>query len=340
MRRTNLHKAAYHAAMALHAQSVLRSFEATDIFAARVPGDPTPLIVTVLNHSEEELELVVVRGERALEQVMAMAGGTATDEVMADLDVISCPFSRSVDVDGPARQFVHRAGVRARSSTTVPAPRAREAGQPWRALLASETRDLFVVLRGMLLAIERGLLSPAATRRAEGLLTWTLSGDPLDPDLVVGWGEGSGGVVTAPVEVPPVMPIDDERLSDLRQLDQTWLVGCPIAPFSIDGSEEVVRIFIVLDKRSRRLIEGLAVKGPRWPYAAASRFVELLTGQGRTDGLEGVPSQVLLADRELTRILCPHLRVIGVTCRHEPTAEGPVTTAFESFLEQLEARQG
>jgi hypothetical protein len=336
MRRVNLHRAAYHSVMALRAQPVTRALGATDLFAVRAPGEPWPLIVSISNEAGEP-ELLLTRGPAALQQVMSLACGTASDAVVADLDVIACSFCRAEDVRGPARQFLRRAGVRFRPSAVVPAPHARSAGEPWRPLRAHETQDLFVTTRGMLLSIERRLLTPEATRRVEGLLTLTLSGDPLDPDLTVGWGEGSGGVLTARAEVQPVM-CDDRRLSRLPRLDQTWLVGCPIAPFSLEGTYDVARVLVVLDRRSLRLVDGSAVSGPRWAFAAASRLFDVMAGACGFAGRAGVPADVRTTDRELARLLCPSLRTLGATCGHDPTAEGPITTAFEAFLEELERR--
>ena len=48
-----------------------------------------------------------------------------------------------------------------------------------------------------------------------------------------------------------------------------------------------------------------------------------------------LPEQLLFIDRALARLVCPQLKILGLTCRHEPAAEGPLSTAFESFVQQL-----
>ena len=253
MRRTNLHRALFHDAMALRAQSALGALESSDIFAVRVPGEQWPVIVSFLARGEgphgleTDLEFLAFRGTSALEQAMRRASVRRKKKSDDDLEAISCSFPADVNVPAPAKHFLSRASVSVRSSSVVPAPLVKSPGQPWRALLDSETRTLFLVVRGILLALEQGWLSAQSTRRSEGLLTLTLSGDPLDPDLSVGWGEGSGGAKTITADVPPVMIIDNGRLEALPRVSQTWLIGCPAAPFTLDDSDEVVRVFLVVD---------------------------------------------------------------------------------------------
>lgn len=341
MRRTNLHRAVLHDAMALRVQPALGVLESSDIFAVRVPGEQWPVIVSFtspIDRSHQtgaELEVLAFRGARALEQAMTRVSTRRKSKIDDDLEAISCTFSHDADVPAPAKHFLRRAAVNVRTSSIVPVPLTKSPGQPWRALLDSETRTLFLVIRAILLALEQGWLTAETTRRSEGLLTLTLSGDPFDPDLSVGWGEGSGGARTVTVDVPPVMLIDNGRLETLPRVSQTWLIGCPVAPFTLDGLDELVRVFLVVDRRSRRLIDGHTVSGRRWPYAAAARLIEVIMGQGGTDRDPVLPQQILLVDRVLARLVCPELKLLGLTCRHEPAAEGPVATAFDSFVQQL-----
>lgn len=327
--------------MALRAQPALGALESSDIFAVRVPGEQWPVIVSFLSKGEgrhgleTEKEVLAFRGARALEQAMARASGGRKNRNEDELEAISCAFAPDVNVPAPAKHFLRRAAVSVRSSSIVPAPLVKSQGQPWRALLDSEMRTLFFVIRGILLALEQGWLTARHTRRSEGLLTLTLSGDSLDPDLSVGWGEGSGGARTVTADVPPVMIIDNRRLEGLPRVSQTWLIGCPTAPFTLDGSDEVVRVFLVVDRRSRRLISGHPVSGPRWPYAAAARLVEVMLAEAGSERDAVLPEQLLFTDRVLARLVCPQLKILGLTCRHEPAAEGPLSTAFESFVQQL-----
>jgi hypothetical protein len=339
MRRTNIHRALYHAAMTFRAVSPRLPFKPKDFLLLRVLNEleSHPLVMTVTEPATAggEPGILVLRGPLAIAQMMTLASeGRATSQGIAALDLMSCTFEPARALGEPARGFLRRAVPHLHSDAVVPAILVKPSDEPLRGPTVVEVKLLHFVIRAVLQAAERGWLGVDGLLRRDGSSpVLFVSGDPLAPELSVSLDTSGGG--QGETEPRPSMTLPRDALRRVSRHQQSWLVGCPMAPVALTGSDEPCRLLLLLDRRGRKLIDGRPITGARWDFAAADALLDIIIGAaGRNDG-RGLPSQILFAERELAQLLCPELRLLGLSCRHEPNVDGPITASLETVVEWL-----
>lgn len=326
--------------MTFRAVSARIPFREKDFLVLRVLNEleSQQLVVTLTAASKAHATrgVLVLRGPVAIAEMMTLASEERSiSRNLDNMDILSCTFERFRDLPESAKHIIRRAGARPNPDAVVPSIVAKQTGEAPRGCNPAEARLIHCVLRGLLLASERGWLSGDGLLRREGAAPALLvSGDPLSPELSVTL-DIAGGATTTSEGPRPSMSLPRDRLIRLPRHQQCWLIGCPMVPLSLEGGGKICRLLLVVDRRSRRLIDGRPVFGERWDYAAAEAVLDIMTGGSAGDEGRGLPAQILFAEHELARLLCPELRLLGLACRQEPNVEGPVLEHMEKVVDWL-----
>jgi hypothetical protein len=327
MRGKPLYRGVYRAAMALRALEPWKHLRPDDLVSLRIEGEAHPVLVTFSDGDPEEPSITLLRGPRALEQAFLLVGGGGGDEALAELDAVSLSFGPFEGVPVTRRRFLSRARLSPKGEE-VPVLLVKGPREEPREPEDTEVWLVYIVLEGLLAALSQGLL-PVGSRGDLGVLALTVSGTPRDSEVEV-LQEGE------PEEraLPPTLGVDRPSLEEVPRLERDWLVGCPVAPFALEGSGEVARLLVVVEKGSGRLVDGLLVSGRRWHYAAASHLLDLFAGGGHLER-PGMPRRLLLSSKVLAELLCPELALLGVPCRYDEATHGPVSDAADLLAARL-----
>ena len=138
----------FDAAYDLDRRQLWKEFTNFDCFAARVPGEDSPMLGAVLGHAGEEFGLTLFRGPNAPQCLAAIQSpGGPGDDVLEDIDVLSFAMDAFRTLSPDAQALVREAGLRPRHGDPVPQFLAKRPGrQPRLPDPAERSLLLFVLL--------------------------------------------------------------------------------------------------------------------------------------------------------------------------------------------------
>jgi len=299
-----------------------------DFLAVRIPDEEHPVWVALTGDRRGERGFIALRGPNALKNMMTLVAG---DHSEGDVQILHLSFDRLDSLPESARHLLRSARFKPGPDELAPVLLVKEPNGARRRPTQRELMILCMVTGGLLLATEQGLLTPDSVSGERGPLTLVVSGDFQDPQLAVARGSGVGMEVSEP-KPPATLAIDRNSLKGmdkLPRLKRGWFIGCPAAPLMLEGgSDSASRLLLIVERQTGRLVDGGAVGGHRWDFAATLRVIDIIQASG-------LPRQVLCMDRRLTELLCPELRALGIECRHEPAAWSAIEPAFDALVAEL-----
>jgi hypothetical protein len=331
MLESRLYRETLAAAQTFHERKLWQAFEDDECFPVVVPGEEHPVLATILGRGGGEFGLMLFRGGEALRSLLALFRRPVDDpEVRDRAEFMSFSMGRYDETPPFGRRFLAKARFTGRGSAIVPCFMAKDAGRQLRALSRKEVETFLLVLRGTLKAEDAGLLPRVPVGTEGPIPTLTLGGDPLDPEVSVeeqpyhALCTAVGGVV---VDTP-------EDLVDLPRLPGRWLAHAPILPVTIDSDDRTVRLAVVADEESGDVLQAMPVQGGI-PDAVEVVF-DTFRGVNEFTR-DGLPSELLVANRELFEALKPALDDLDVPCRHEPDLPG-INRVVEGIKDWMEKR--
>jgi len=312
MLESRLYRETVAAAEAFHARKLWREFANDDSFAVAVPGEEHPLFASIMGQAGEEFGLLLLRGPEALACLMDLLDRDPQDRDLSDKAAfLSFSMGRYDETPPFGRSFLAKARFVGRGSSIVPCFMVVDAGRQPRAPSRGEVEKLLYALKGILKAIDAGMLTRAPLRPGKETPTLVIGGDPLDPEVSMEFRRFSAtGARTGALSA--MSPRD---LSGLPRLPACWLIGCPILPVSIANDDRTVRMALVVEDGSGLILVGDPVQGG--VPEALERICDAFHGEN-TQKTRGIPEEVLVANRELFNALWPVLDPLGVQCRYEP----------------------
>ena len=300
------------AAEAFHARKLWLQYDGNECFAVVVPGEEYPLFASIMGQAGEEFGLTLFRGPNACWDLSDLLVRDPQDVGRLDEAAI-IGFSMGPFAEAPpfGRSFLAKARFAGSRSSIVPCFLAKDAGREPRKLTSEEVRTCLYVLRGVLKAVDAGMLEPGPLRPGQETLTLVIGGDPLDPEVSCELRRFS----RAPGSTRARLAVPAGDLSSLPRLPSRWLLGFPVLPVSIEGDDRTVRVVLIADGDSELMVEAKPIQGG---VAEAVEVVcEAFRGHNALE-VKGLPREVAVANRELFNALCPMLDSLGVPCRYEP----------------------
>jgi hypothetical protein len=309
--KAQLYRETYDAALAF---DVLRLWEACDdrvCFPVRLPGSPHLVFASVMGAGGQEYGLAVYRGADAGARILETVASLGMDGGMADaMDLVSFGMSPLHELPPPGREFLRAAKITAKRDELVPLFIAKDPGKFARALSRGEVGDMLMILRGLAKAHRAGLLEPSQVRPGALTREYAFSGDPRDPEIAV-----TEGLFTAALPARSLVASPGE-LGRLPRIPASYLIGYPVLPIGIEGSEATVRALLVADLDDGTVLQGTIPDPPT--LAGALRLLgEIFSGRNLRKQ-RGLPREAVFADRELHDAFAPTLTPLGVECRYEP----------------------
>jgi hypothetical protein len=296
------------AAMEYHGRKLWERFTNLDCFAVRVPGQADPLVACVMGDAGEQFGLMLFRGPQAADSLAAITDSDgASDDAVEDMDMLSFSIDAFYELAPELQAFFRKAGIHPRHDERVPNLLAKPPNRQLRQPTDEELTLLLTVLKTVVSADRRKLLTPAGLDDPDGICVVTLSGDAANPTITAK-RERLGGLA-APAE-PVAAPAVD--LADLEVLDATWLVGTPPLPAKIKDDDRSMVLLLVADDASGRILVGRMVFAEDTQEA-----VDALMGAFRTrqpNGGPGLPRTMVFSNRKLHEAVAPVLEEAGVDC--------------------------
>ena len=331
--RSRLCRETFAAAIRFHARGLWKQYPDDHCMALRVPGEKHPLFASILGNAGQAYGLALTRGERALDSLLFILGyGPAHVDVDEDGSHLSFTMTPLREIPPEHRKFLRKARFAGRRESEVPFFMSKEAGKLAREIDPHEAEIFLYALNGILKAFEAGVLDAGPIQHAEEILTLTISGDPLDPDVTA----ESLRYDAAPSS--PVEPLADvpRELSALPRLSATWLVGFPVMPTWIADDEREIRALLVVDESSQAILCAEAM--PAGNEAEAAAFLFAVFQGDNSQNTTGVPSAMVFASRKLFELLSVPLENLGVSCSHEPIipALSDIATDLSEYLSDME----
>ena len=339
MSKSLLHRGAYRAAMEFCRNAPWERISDTEIFAVRVPREQHALAVSVLGKGGGKTGLAVIRGPDAVARMAEkLKGGRASDDDICEGDYLSCTFEIFRDVPKEFRRFYKRAGLRPSKAEIVPFFFAKRPYKVAREINPAEAQTFAYLLRAILSAMGNSTLGPGRTWSDDGaLLTLSVDGSPSDTRVRSTY-EQYDSALERQQQILPKLAADEISLAGLPRLDRCWLVGFPVVPVAMEGTNEVVRMLAVTDARTTEPVDLFAVQGEGALGEAAQRLFELFLG--RLDpGLRGLPAEILFCDRSLHDLAAPMLQAQGVRCQHRADRSDAVRVIIDNIMEGLQGQQ-
>jgi len=321
-----LFKALVAAALEYHAREPWEEIADDETFAMRLEGEPQPVFASVMGQGGLEYGLALFRGDGALGLLRARPDDRERLDAMWSLAVTLQPLR---DIPAEFRTALTRAGLERRREDIAPFFISKNPGRRPRDINASEARLLLLALRGILSAFDRGALPVRASAQPSGeLLTITVTGDPRSPEV----GIGSESFEGAPVTAAPRLIGAPEDLASLPRLEARWLVGFPFSQATIAGDDRSLRILLVVDEGSTKVILARAIHSTEIEEAANAVF-EAMDGSNPA-GEPGRPREIVTSSRELFDLLAPAVAVADIPCRYAERIEAVESVAadFDEWL--------
>jgi len=336
--RSRLYRETLNAAMRFHSRRLWERFEYPHSFAVSVPGEEHPMLASIMGQGEQEFGLCLTRGKDAFRGMMAILESDAFNDDLVDV----CPFmgfsmTRFEEVPPPGRKFLNTAKFRPGPGSIVPLFLAKEPGKHVREITRSEATKLLYALNGILKALDEGVLEPERLQEGRDVLTLTVDGDPMWPDVSVGFRSYEGSSASKVVALP-VFPPD---LKGLPRLSERWLIGFPVLPLAIEKDEREIRMLVIVEEASELILQGESLLGGGVEEAAEAVF-KAFRGDNFLDE-KGLPKEVVISSRLLFERLSPVLDSLGVRCTYQqeiPRVDGAVDYVLSGMTEDAAGPDG
>ena len=230
--KSRLYRETLVAATAFHARKLWEEYEPDECLAVTVPGRDRPMFASIMGQGGEEFGLMLTCGEHAYRDMLIQLTSDGYDEEANDAaDVMGFSMVPLHTIPTQRRRFLETAKFRGRRESIVPHFLVKKPGRRPRDCVNRQEAETFLyVVKGVLVAHDRGILAPRAMTFGADVLTLTVTGDPLKPDVSA---EFVCYEPTSAVEARPAVPMP-AGLDRLPRLGQRWLVGFPVLPVAVD----------------------------------------------------------------------------------------------------------
>jgi len=232
--RTRLYRETFNAALEFYSLRLWMIYSSEEAFAVKVPGRERPYFASVMGEGGEEYGLMLACGEEPRQELERLL--TSDEEVPDAIEQVTFSgftMTRLEEVPPERRKFYKHAQLSLRRESFVPMFLFKEPGRQPRELTPEEVESMLYVLRGTIKAHRERLLKPESILEEDKVLTLTVSGDPVNPDVSANFV--AYAVPTKPTVLSlPQLPPGLERLP---RLPGRWLVNFGIMPGEIAGDD-------------------------------------------------------------------------------------------------------
>lgn len=284
-----------------------QQYDNEDGFAVNVPGEKHPLFGVILGAGGEEYGLSFMRGDRAFDWLLATLRGDGGFDRIEEIGSIG--FSMTPLAQLPPD--IQKQFGRTRPGTAIPLFLAKAPHKRTRMINAEETNWMLHVLNGLLKAHQDGVLTPKSVLRCPDVLTLTITGEPVSPDVQATWETYD--------ERPPARPNIDitlpEDIKSLPVLPCRWLIGFPALPVAVEGDDRTVRAVVIADAASRMIIGISLLTGDKL-VNGCNHVIE--TFESNLTRTKGIPREIAFSSQRLFDFLSPAFEPLGVRCLYQP----------------------
>ena len=142
------------------------------------------MFVTIMGQGGQEFGLMLLRGPEAYRNLLTMLAAQPGDTDMPDnAAFIGFSMTRFAGVPPFGRSLLRKGGLVCCRETLVPFFVAKDAGRQPRGISPDELQKCLYALKGILKAHDEGMLRPTPLRESAQVLTLTVLGDMLNPDV-------------------------------------------------------------------------------------------------------------------------------------------------------------
>jgi len=284
-------------------------YENLDFFVVETPLED-PIVAAIMGMGGQEYGLSVFRGPDAFKQPLLLDESKRT--AAEKINTIGFSMSRYDEMEHHEKKWLKSCNFRARGSDWAPCLLSKAPGRM--AELVEKDRDIrlmLYVLKGILKAHEEGNFNPKIASNGSRLLTLQVSGDEMDPDVQVVRKSFPGSKELLEY-CNQVISLDMSEVSELPQLDETWLV---------------VPIYIT-DAKTKRDICTLVIAEEKSRFIFSAEIIEMATEEvlnvlydvfagNNAAQKKGVPSTIIIAEQALFDAIGKHLKQweINVRCQ-------------------------
>jgi hypothetical protein len=299
--------------------------EGDSCFVLRVPGEKDLLYGTILGSGATEFGLQIVRGEGAFSSLFRQANENSM-EAMEEMDVLSATTGYDSALPPKFMEVLDLARFRETPDGMLPCFIAFPPSKHTRGFSRRDILTMTHALDGTVAALKKGKLDLSGVE--PGQETLLIEVEDTEERLSMTFGRTRLPVLHEEVPLCPVVP--PPGLRGLRPVGGTLAAGITMAPFTIRGSDDLQRVFLLMNKDSC-LVFHSALLQQASPFEEAAR--ELYGGlEVLSKHTGGLPRQILLTHRELFGHVHSGLESLGMTCRFEPFVpemEEAVKSLFE-----------
>jgi len=283
-----------------------------DCFAVEAVGEEEPLLACVMGSAGEEYGLMLLRGSEAAEHMRSIQFQDENgDDRVSEADLLSITLDLFGKLPSDLKAFYRRVGIRPRHNEMVPFLLCMPPFRQTRLPNEAELILLLDVLKTVVEADRKKLLTPAELDDPEGICVVTPAG-PSSTEVTV-YRERFPHRPLAPEKIECFL--SPQGVVGLDRLDETWLVGTSPLPAGIEGEERVLSLLIVVEEESGMILQGR-------PYFADSlqeaicALEETIHGSELRGGRTGLPRKIAFASRALHDAVAPALGEVGVQCEY------------------------
>lgn len=314
MSRSQVFQAVVAAARDFAGLRLWERFDNDECLALAIPGEAHVTFASIMGQAGEEYGLTLFRGKRAKDHLFRLlqGDGELDEDLLDEIDQIGFSMTTLREIPPEQRDLLRKAKIPFVMDAEVPFFIAKEPHRLAREIDARESLVFLYVLSGITEAWNRGLIVPVRLAPDVFLPLVRISGDPRHPEVVV---ERENITVTA-TPAPALVVMPPPALAALPRLKDRWLVGLPHLSAAIENDPRPMRVLLVMNEKSTRMIHAEAVMSGELPITVQHLFA-VFTG-GNHDKVRGLPRGVIFASRLLFDAVSPALTHLGVACSLEP----------------------
>ncbi len=318
MNKARLARELVQAALAFAGRRLWERIENDEVFGLVLPDRATPVVASVMGAAGISYGLTLFIGDDAVADARSiLTTEEGDDEPLSRSAQISFSMEPWHEIGPPWRRVLELAGFRCRREALAPLFISKPSGERPRVPNSAELRMMLTALNSAMRADEEGLLTPASVTAGDDLLTLTVTGEPLHPEVTAGCVAARTPGPAVPLS-PPALP---EGLLDLPRTEARWLIAFPRTPVSVRNDNRVLRAFFVAEdgEEGPRPLDAWLLPEAEAPDAAGRLFGLF---EGRPPHVSrGVPREVVFTSRMLFDLLAPALAVVGIATRYEVRVE-------------------
>lgn len=294
-----------------------------------VPGEPHPVFGSVMGQAGEEFGFSFTTGPHALWSLHELLyAGQGERTVIDKVSFRGMSLVRRQALPPDWKKATSFVVGEAANQGVFPWIIVKDAGRLPRNPTMPEQEVVLYCLSGLMKHLRGHGLAPGPLHANEEILTLTLSGPAVDPEVKVDVRSYS---LEAPRDqVPSVIPPD--ALQRAPRVRGSWIVGRPVLPVTIQGDERELRALLVVDEASGTVLAMNPAFADELQAAAESLF-DVFLGEARCAGVPSgavLPECVVFADETFAKVVGPALQSLGVPFHFDDTLPA-WTEAIEGF---------